>query len=52
MSEREGQRIGNYHLHRLLGKGSFAEVYLGEHLYPQNVAKRVIFQAPSLPFTT
>jgi serine/threonine protein kinase len=38
MPEREGQRIGNYHLHRLLGKGSFAEVYLGEHLYLRNSA--------------
>ena len=38
MSEREGQRIGNYHLHRLLGKGAFAEVYLGEHLYLKNYA--------------
>ncbi len=33
MPAREGQRLGNYRLHHLLGTGSFAEVYLGEHLY-------------------
>jgi serine/threonine protein kinase len=38
MPELEGRRIGNYQLHRLLGKGSFAHVYLGEHLYLRSSA--------------
>src|SRR5215469_6326306 len=33
MMEQVEQQLGNYRLIQLLGKGTFSDVYLGEHLY-------------------
>src|SRR5438309_2519620 len=41
---RIGQQLGNYSLVRLLGQGSFAEVYLGEHVYLKTQAAIKVLQ--------
>ncbi|HLV99193.1 MAG TPA: protein kinase [Ktedonobacterales bacterium] len=43
MADRVGQRLGNYHLLRLLGKGGYAEVYLGQHRYLKTESAIKIF---------
>jgi len=44
MQNRIGQQFGNYRLISLLGRGGFAEVYLGEHIYMQsNTAVKVLY---------
>jgi eukaryotic-like serine/threonine-protein kinase len=44
VTDRIGQQLGNYRLIRLLGKGGFAEVYLGEHVYLKTPAAIKILQ--------
>lgn len=44
MTDRVGQQLGNYRLIRLLGKGGFAEVYLGAHVYLKSPAAIKLLQ--------
>src|SRR6266487_67177 len=45
MVEYTGEKLGNYRLMRLLGRGGFADVYLGEHIYLQTAAAIKVVQA-------
>ena len=46
MADRIGQQLGNYRLVRLLGRGAFAEVYLGEHRYLKSYAALKVLRHP------
>lgn len=38
MVDRLGEQLGNYRLNHLLGRGNFADVFLGQHIYLQTQA--------------
>src|ERR1700680_816766 len=44
-ADREGQQLGYYKLLRVLGKGGFAEVYLGEHVHLKTLAAVKVLRA-------
>lgn len=44
MNSRVGQQLGNYQLIQFLGKGSFAEVYLGGHIHLGTLAAVKVLQ--------
>jgi predicted ATPase/serine/threonine protein kinase/DNA-binding CsgD family transcriptional regulator len=44
MTDRVGQQLGNYRLLNLIGRGNFAEVYLGEHLHLDTQAAIKVMQ--------
>ena len=45
MSDRVGQQFGNYQLIQFLGKGAFAEVYLGGHMHLGTLAAVKVLRA-------
>ena len=45
MNDRIGQQLGSYRLTHLLGRGGFADVYLGEHTYLKTPAAIKVLQA-------
>ena len=38
MVDHLGEQLGNYRLNHLLGRGNFADVFLGQHIYLQTQA--------------
>lgn len=44
MADRVGLQLGNYRLTDVLGRGGFAEVYLGEHIYLKTKAAIKVLQ--------
>jgi len=45
MTDRVGERLGNYRLVRKIGQGGFAEVYLGQHIYLDTFAAIKVLHA-------
>jgi serine/threonine protein kinase len=46
MTDRVGQQLGNYRLLRLLGRGGFADVYLGQDVRRQMLVAVKVFKEP------
>ncbi len=52
MANLVGQQLGQYRLTRLLGRGGFADVYLGEQIYLENQAAIKVLSSPLAPEAT
>lgn len=49
MTDRVGQRFGDYRLTRFLGEGTFGDVYFGEQVYEKSSAAVKVFKARLTP---